>query len=216
MRNRNHLLQAGHHLRREFARRGQDQGRAFTLFQQARDQRNAKSAGLAGAGLGRTQNVAAFHRQRDRLGLNGGWLRKLHAGQRLHQFRVQVERRKIRQSGIRKRGNRRRSVSMGRHHVSFVRRAIPTMGTANEHRTPRVQTERAALKNSSTNAGKSWPKALNLFNAPRANPESSPGKTEARVQSKLTPCVAGTGRDMQPLNLFHEREGFAPIRPSQR
>ncbi len=91
----NHLLQSRGNLNREFAGRGHDERGGVLVFHQLGNQGNAERAGFAGAGLRRTQNVTACHRNRNRLLLDRGWLGELHPGQGLHQFVGEAERGKI-------------------------------------------------------------------------------------------------------------------------
>ena len=69
------------HLRRQLAGRGEhecaDAGAAKAVFGaaahgQAVQQRQGKGSGLAGTGLGATEQVVALHYQGNRLGLDGG------------------------------------------------------------------------------------------------------------------------------------------------
>ena len=66
------------HLRREFAGRGEDQAaraaglRSVVVLQQAVQHRQREAGGLAGAGLGRGEQVATGQHQRNRLGLDRG------------------------------------------------------------------------------------------------------------------------------------------------
>ena len=76
----------GHHLGREFARRLQNErarhARPGASSLKAGQHRQHERGGLAGAGLGNAQHVAALQYEGDGLGLNGRWYRVARLGYR--------------------------------------------------------------------------------------------------------------------------------------